>query len=147
GFRRRVDPVQAFPAHQVFRLLHFEAAVLQVGITAVRAPLLADLAQPLGRDGKTVKLVAVRLERAGQAHPVEVFRDQRVVRGADAELKRQVEAGRGLAAARDTDQYHVGLVEFLGRRAVVVGKREIDRLDALGVFLLVRGAVGTAYRV
>src|SRR6267142_6912150 len=48
----RVDAVDAFAAHQGLGLPDLVAAVVEGGIAAVGAPLLADLVQPLGGDGQ-----------------------------------------------------------------------------------------------
>src|SRR5882672_3570273 len=138
---RRVRPPDSLALHQLLGLLHLVAAVLQFGVLAVGTALVAYLAQALGRDRQAEQLVAVGLEGLGQGHAVEVLRDQRAVRRADAELQREVQAGRGLAAARHADEDHVRLVEVPRRRTVVVRQREVDRLDAVGVALRVVRAV------
>src|SRR4051812_24843133 len=86
----RVDAADAFGAHQLLRLLDLEAAVLQVGVAAVGTPLLADLAQALRGYGEAVEAGFMRPERLGELHPVEILRDERVVRGFHAELQRHV---------------------------------------------------------
>ena len=87
------------------------------------------------------------VQGAGQAAAVEVFRDQREVGGLEAELHGQVERSRRLAAARDGDQDHVGLLEVAVGDAVVVGQRVVDRLDPFLVVRTVGRAVRAADRV
>jgi len=86
----------------------------------------------------------VREQRGRQLHAREILRDQGIVRRLEAELQREVQAGRGLAAARNAHQDDVGLIEVAVRRAVVVRHGKIDGLDALRVFPLVERAVRAA---
>src|SRR5467141_1659383 len=83
-FRRRIRPAYAFARHQFFRLLHFVAAILQIRVLAVGPTLVADLPQPLRCDGQAVQFAAVALECGGQAHPVEVLRNERAIRRANS---------------------------------------------------------------
>ena len=57
------------------------------------------------------------------------IRNQRHVRCLDAAIG-QIEAGRGLRAARDTDQHHVGLCQARLRLPVVLFALEITTLVA-----------------
>src|SRR3954469_1042008 len=61
----RVAAADAFAAHQLLGLVDLEAAVVQVGVLAVGTALLADLAQPLGRDGQAVELRLLGAQRLG----------------------------------------------------------------------------------
>ena len=74
------------------------------------AAIAADFVQPFGRDGEAEELVLELVEHFRQAHALEVLGYQRIVGSLDAVLDRKVEAGRGLAAAGDANQDHVGLV-------------------------------------
>ena len=78
---------------------------------------------------------------------MEILGNQGVICSLDPELQREIQAGRRLAAARDSDQDHVGLAELAMRSAVIVRHREVDRLDALLVLLLVHRAVRAADRM
>src|SRR6266850_5335578 len=71
-FAGRVDAADAFAAHQLLGFLDLVAAVVQVGVAAVRAALAADLVQPLGGDGETVKAGRVRPQSLGEVVAVEI---------------------------------------------------------------------------
>ena len=127
--------------HHLLGLVDFVAAVLEPGVAAIRAALVPDLGQPFGGDRQPVEHLEVRFDRARERAAVEVVRRQGIVRRLDPELERQVEAGRRLPAARHADQDHVGLPELVVAEAVVVREREVDRLDAVLVLLVVGDAV------
>ncbi len=117
-------------------------ALLQRGVAAIGAALVADFVQPLWRYGEAKQFVTVGLEGRRQLQPTHVLLDEGVVGGANAELQRQIEAGGGFAAAGDADQDDVSLVVLFGGDAIVVGQREVDRFDAVVIELAVLHAVG-----
>ena len=86
-------------------------------------------------------------DRPRQLAVDEIVRRQRKIRGANAELQREIERRRRLAATRDADQDHLRLGEVARRRAVVVRLREVDRLHAREVLVAVGDAVRAAGRV
>ena len=139
--RRRVEHRNAVLLHQVLGFAHFVPAVVELRIAAARPPLLANFAQPLGLNGEAEQPLAQRRHRSGQASIGEVVGRQREVRRADAELQRQVQRRRRLAAARYADEDHLCLVEVARRRAVVVRLREIDRLHAREILVAVGDSV------
>src|ERR1700754_738159 len=57
---RRVEDRDVFPSHQPVGLFQFPAALLQRGVAAAGAALLADLRQAIGVDGQTEQPAAVR---------------------------------------------------------------------------------------
>jgi hypothetical protein len=99
---------------------------------------VADLVEALRVDREAEALRPIGGEARRNLAALEVLGDQWVVGRLDAVLHRQVERSGRLAAAAHADQDHVGLGQVLRRLAVVVGKREIDGLDAVRVFLAFR---------
>jgi hypothetical protein len=97
--------------------------------------------QPVRVDRQAEEPVAMTEDRARQAPPREVIGRQREVRRANAELQREVERRRRLAAARDADQDHLRLGELARRCAVVVRLREVDRLHPREILVAVGDAV------
>src|SRR2546425_1614480 len=85
----RVDAAYAFAAHQVLGFLDLVAAVIEVGVAAVRAPLLADLVQPLGCDGEAVEPPFVGAQRLRQLHALEILGNQGVICSLDPGLERE----------------------------------------------------------
>ena len=125
--------------------MNLVAAIVEGRVLAVGAPFIADFRKALRLYGQAEQLALVGRERGGQRVALEVFGDQRVVGATQAECEREVERGRGLAAARHADQDDIGFGEVLVGLPVVVRQAEIDGLDAVGVFLLVlRGTVRAA---
>jgi hypothetical protein len=140
---RRRQPGDAFAPHQRLGFAHLVAAVVERGVFASRAPLVADVVQPLRVDGEAEALLLVRHHRTGQPSALEVLGNERIVRCLDAVLHRQVQRRGRLAAAAHADEDHIGCLQVLRRLAVVVRQREVDGLDAVGV-LLALGDVGEA---
>src|SRR6185503_8822900 len=88
--RGRVDAVDSLAPHQLLGGFHFVVAVVQRGVAAVGAALLADLVQALVRDGQAVQLRLLAAQRLGQLAALEILGDQGVVGRLHAELHRQV---------------------------------------------------------
>lgn len=126
-----VQKGNVFAAHQGFGVAHFLFAVFQVGIAAVGAALAAYALQARGADGEAVEFAAQPGERLRQAVAGKVFGYKWIIGGAHPELHRQVQAGGRLAAARYTDQDHVGFAQVARGHTVVVRQRIVDRLHAL----------------
>ena len=134
-------------SQEVVALADLVAAILERRVLAAGPALLADPVQPLGVDGETEQPVAMGKQRRRQAAVGEVVGRQRKVRRADAELQREIERGRRLAAAGDADQDHLRLGEIARRRAVVVRLREVDRVHPREVLVAVGDAVRASGRV
>src|SRR5688572_9308696 len=69
-----VDGAHAFAAHEVFSGLDFEAAVVDVGVAAAGAALLADLVQALGGDGEAVEAGLLGAPGSRQRFAAAIFR-------------------------------------------------------------------------
>ena len=89
----------AFLAHQGFGFAHFEFAVGQRGVFAAGAAFVADLLQAGRADSQSVQPAAQGFDLGWQLHGAEIFRNQRIVGGTDAELHGQVQASRCFTAA------------------------------------------------
>ena len=126
----RVDGRDALALHELLRLAHFVAAIVERRVAAAGPPRLADLLQPLRIDRQPEQAVAVRQDRRRQLVVDEIVGRQRKIGGEHAELQREIERRRRLAAARDADQDHLRLAQIARRRAVVVRLGEVDRLHA-----------------
>ncbi len=141
---RRRQPFDPFAPHHDLRFIDLVAAIFQRRVFAAGPALIADLGQTLRIDRQAEDLRLEIVQRRRQLAAFEIVRNQRVIGRLQPILHRQVQAGRRLAAARHAHQDHVGLGQILVRLAVVVGQREIDRLDAvlvrLGIRILVKAS-------
>jgi L-fuconolactonase len=127
--RGRIECRHLFPLHQDFGLVNLVAAIFQRRIFA-RRPRALGICCSRRVDRQAEQLVAVRQDRPGQLFVDEIVGCQRKIRREYAELQREIERGRRLAAARDADQNQLCLGQIARRRAVVVRLREVDRLHA-----------------
>lgn len=107
---RRAQPPYPVPAHQLLGLVYLPAAVFRGRILAVGTTFLSNLGQSFGGNRQAKELGAMATQSVGQAIALEILWNQGVVSRLDAELQRQVQAGRRLATARDTDKDDVRLV-------------------------------------
>ena len=79
------------------------------------------------------------LQRRRQHQIVHIVGDKRIIGGANAVLHGEVQTGGRLAAARHTEEDHLGLIEVTQGDAIVVGEGVIDGGDTRIVFDQVPG--------
>ncbi len=96
-FAGGIEIGNALLPHQCLGFTHFEFAVGQRGIFAAGAAFVADLLQTGGAYGQAVQSAAQGFDLCRQLHGAEIFRNQRIVGGADTELHGQIQAGWRLA--------------------------------------------------
>ena len=130
-----------------FALAHFVAAILERRVLAARAPLLADLAQPLRMDRQPEQPVLVRQHRRAAARG-------RRSRRASAENSprgcRTAARDRATSASCRSAKRRPGSpapAELARGGAVVVRLREVDRVHPREVLVAVGDAVRAAGRV
>ena len=99
---------------------------LEVAIGQQHRAIASDLGNALGRGNEAGD---ERLMRLGQLWRQWQRGHQRQVRGLIAALGK-IDAGRRLGRARDAEQNDVGGVQILRQAAVIVGHREVQRVDA-----------------
>src|SRR5258708_39011499 len=80
GLAGGVDAADAFAAHHGLGLVDLEAAVVELGVLAARAALLADLVQALRGNGEAVEARLVAAQRFGQLPAGEILRGQGIGR-------------------------------------------------------------------
>src|SRR3990167_861276 len=129
GFGGGGQPPYAFAPHHGLGLMDFMAAIGQAGVGGVGPALIANLAQALGGNRQAKDFLAVRHQRRWQLAALKILGNQRVVGCLQAVLHGQVKRSWRFAAAAHAHQNHVRVFEVAIALTVVVGQREVDRLD------------------
>ncbi|MNT43226.1 hypothetical protein D3C72_1796850 [compost metagenome] len=75
-----------------------------------------------------------RFQRGREHQVIHIVGNKRVIRGTNAKLHRQIQAGGRFAAARYAKQNHLGLIEITHRNPVVVRQGVINRGDTRVIF-------------